>query len=84
MRIRVLAGARDMSHWMEEEEGGKQRSAWDIVAGLAERGRLGYKEEETVRVSAFVFVSLDVMGSYRWSNNPCTCYCYTYCGKARR
>ncbi len=48
-RLSVLAGARDMSVWMEEDEGGKQSGAWDIVSALLDRGRLGYKEEETVR-----------------------------------
>lgn len=48
-RLATLAGARDMTAWMEEDEGGKQSSAWDIVSALAERGRLGYREEEMVR-----------------------------------
>jgi cohesin complex subunit SA-1/2 len=47
-RLAVLAGTRDMSAWIEEDEGGKQSSAWDIISALIERGRLGYKEEETV------------------------------------
>jgi cohesin complex subunit SA-1/2 len=47
-RLSVLAGSRDMTNWMEENEGGKQSSAWDIVFALVERGRLGYKEEEYV------------------------------------
>ncbi|KAJ7248617.1 hypothetical protein B0H12DRAFT_1123467 [Mycena haematopus] len=44
-RLSELCGTRDMSQWMEEDEGGKQSSAWDIVSALVERGRLGYKEE---------------------------------------
>ncbi|KAJ7094006.1 hypothetical protein B0H15DRAFT_799033 [Mycena belliarum] len=44
-RLSVLSGFRDMSDWMEEDEGGKQSSAWDIISALIERGRLGYKEE---------------------------------------
>lgn len=48
LRFYVLAGARNMTVWTEEDEGGKQSSAWDIVSALVERGRLGYKEEETV------------------------------------
>ena len=47
-RLATLAGTRDMIAWMEEDESGKQTSAWDIISALAERGRLGYKEEETV------------------------------------
>lgn len=47
-RIGVLFGARNLTAWMEEEESGKQSSAWDIISALVERGRLGYKEEEGV------------------------------------
>ena len=47
-RLAALSGIRDLTAWMEEDEGGKQSSAWDIVSALAERGRLGYKEEELV------------------------------------
>jgi len=47
-RLSVLAGARNMTSWVEEDEGGKQSSAWDIISALVERGRLGYKEEEMV------------------------------------
>ena len=47
-RVSVLAGTRDMTAWIEEDEGGKQSSAWDIIGALVERGRLGYKEEEMV------------------------------------
>lgn len=52
-RLAVLAGTRNMTAWTEEDEGGKQSSAWDIVNALVERGRLGYKEEEMVRASFF-------------------------------
>jgi cohesin complex subunit SA-1/2 len=55
MRLSVLAGARNMTAWIEEDEGGKQSSAWDIVSALVERGRLGYKEEETVCDSIRIF-----------------------------
>jgi cohesin complex subunit SA-1/2 len=47
-RLAVLAGTRDMSAWIEEDEGGKQSSVWDIISTLIERERLGYKEEEMV------------------------------------
>ncbi|KIJ37056.1 hypothetical protein M422DRAFT_61048 [Sphaerobolus stellatus SS14] len=45
-RLVMLSSMRDISSWMEEDEGGKQSSAWDIMNALADRGRLGYKEEE--------------------------------------
>lgn len=47
-RLVVLSAARNMTAWMEEDEGGKQSSAWDIMNALAGRGRLGYKEEGAV------------------------------------
>jgi cohesin complex subunit SA-1/2 len=56
-RLAVLAGTRDMSAWMEEDEGGKQSSAWDILSALVERGRLGYKEEALVRFFGYYFLS---------------------------
>lgn len=48
-RLAVLSGNRDLTAWTEEDEGGKQSSVWDIISAISERGRLGYKEEETVR-----------------------------------
>lgn len=48
-RVCALIGSRDMTAWMEEDEEGKQSCAWDIICALAERGRLGYREEEIVR-----------------------------------
>lgn len=47
-RLTMLEGTREMTSWMEEDEGGKQSNAWDIMMAIAERGRLGYKEEEQV------------------------------------
>jgi cohesin complex subunit SA-1/2 len=47
-RLRILAGLRDMSAWTDENEGGLQSSIWQILEALAERGRLGYKEDEEV------------------------------------
>lgn len=48
LRVSMLFGFRDMTAWMEEDEGGKQSSAWDIFVAVAERGGLGYKEEDQV------------------------------------
>lgn len=47
-RMSALSGCRDLTTWTEEDEGGKQSQVWDIVSALAERGRLGYREEGMV------------------------------------
>lgn len=47
-RFAVLAKVRNLVPCLEEDEGGKQSSAYDILASLADRGKLGYREEETV------------------------------------
>ncbi|KAH9974267.1 hypothetical protein BGW80DRAFT_1436857 [Lactifluus volemus] len=44
-----------------EDEGGKQSSAWDIVFALLDRGRLGYKEEETMIDQALNLLTLHVI-----------------------
>ncbi|EIN14604.1 hypothetical protein PUNSTDRAFT_140847 [Punctularia strigosozonata HHB-11173 SS5] len=64
-RISILAGVRDIVGWMEEDEGGKQSKPWDIVCALAERGRLGYKEEEAMVSSALEVLSFHVMWKSR-------------------
>lgn len=56
-RLCALAGLRDLTAWMDEDEGGKQSSAWDIVCALAERGRLGYKEEQMVGLDLRISVN---------------------------
>ena len=50
-RLATLAGTRDMTSWMEEDEGGKQSNAWDIIMAIVERGRLGYREEGQVKLT---------------------------------
>ncbi|KAI5121584.1 hypothetical protein M0805_009455 [Coniferiporia weirii] len=64
-RLCALAGSRDLTAWMEEDEGGKQSSAWDIVCALAERGRLGYKEEELMIDRALQLLMLHVIWKAR-------------------
>ncbi|TFY80258.1 hypothetical protein EWM64_g3756 [Hericium alpestre] len=52
-RLSALTGVRDMTSWMEEDEGGKQSSGWDIISALADRGKLGYKEEELAEIDRY-------------------------------
>ncbi|KAF9817346.1 hypothetical protein IEO21_03487 [Rhodonia placenta] len=64
-RLAALVGIRDMTAWMEEDEGGKQSSAWDIVSALAERGRLGYREEEMMVDRALHVLTLHIIWKAR-------------------
>ncbi|KAI0052365.1 hypothetical protein FA95DRAFT_1675331 [Auriscalpium vulgare] len=64
-RLSVLAGTRDMTSWMEEDEGGKQSSAWDIVSALVERGKLGYKEEEAMIDQGLSLLTLHIIWKAR-------------------
>ncbi|KAH9947828.1 hypothetical protein B0H21DRAFT_821509 [Amylocystis lapponica] len=67
-RLAALVGIRDMTSWMEEDEGGKQSSAWDIVNALAERGRRGSKEEELMIDRALHLLTLHIMWKARGLN----------------
>lgn len=53
-RLARMAERRDMTAWMEDDNGGKRSSAWDIISALMERGRLGRKEEEAVSQTAII------------------------------
>ncbi|KAI0943593.1 hypothetical protein AcW1_002723 [Taiwanofungus camphoratus] len=64
-RLATLVGIRDMTAWMEEDEGGKQSSAWDIVSAIGERGRLGYKEEELMVDRALHLLTLHIIWKAR-------------------
>ncbi|KAH7929010.1 hypothetical protein BV22DRAFT_1003690 [Leucogyrophana mollusca] len=64
-RLCVLAGSRDMTSWIEENEGGKQSSAWDIISALVERGRLGYKEEERMIEQGLHLLGLHIIWKTR-------------------
>lgn len=64
-RIAALVQQLNMSAWMEEDEDGNQSSVCDIVNALAERGKLGYREEETARMHAYAIVRLTDRDSCR-------------------
>lgn len=48
-RLSILIKHRDMTLWMEDEDEGKQSSAWDIISSILDRAPLGYEQEEKVR-----------------------------------
>ncbi|KAG6811622.1 hypothetical protein H0H92_006586 [Tricholoma furcatifolium] len=60
-RLTVLFGSRNITPWIDEDEGGKQSSAWDILNALIERGRLGYKEEATMIEQALQVLTLHII-----------------------
>ncbi|KAF8062324.1 hypothetical protein FPV67DRAFT_1508040 [Lyophyllum atratum] len=68
-RLAVLFGSRNMTAWIEEDEGGKQSSAWDILNALIERGRLGYKEEETMIEQALHVLTLHIIWKGKYLTN---------------
>ncbi|PWN46991.1 hypothetical protein IE53DRAFT_278454 [Violaceomyces palustris] len=66
-RIMVLSQACDTSEAMEEDEGGQATSGWEIVLGLASRGRLGYREESKMVEDTIKVLTLHVMWKTRSS-----------------
>jgi cohesin complex subunit SA-1/2 len=60
-RVAALGARRDLTAWADEDAGGKQSAAWDILAALAERGRLGYKEEERMVQAALQALGMHVL-----------------------
>ena len=72
MRLTKMTERRDMSAWMEEDEGGKRSSAWDVVCALMERGRLGRKEEEKVSgiTLSFIFTNFPHVSSSSFMQSP--------------
>lgn len=48
-RLQKLTRVRNLAVTLEETDGGKETSALDILDGILNRGRLGYKEETAVR-----------------------------------
>ena len=48
-RIEKLLKVTNLCDSLDETEEGKQTSAWEIVDSLVERGRLGYKDEASVK-----------------------------------
>ncbi|KAJ4490347.1 hypothetical protein J3R30DRAFT_3693942 [Lentinula aciculospora] len=64
-RLRTLAGRRDMSSWMEDNEGGKQSSAWDILCAVSERARLSVGGEGEMLEQSLQLLTLYIMWKSR-------------------
>ncbi|KAG6835657.1 hypothetical protein H0H93_016057 [Arthromyces matolae] len=67
-RLAVLFGSRNMTAWIDEDESGKQSSAWDILNALIERGRLGYKDEAAMIEQALQVLSLHLIWKSKFLN----------------
>jgi len=61
LRLRILAGQRDMTAWMEESEGKTQSSAWDILNAIAERARLSLDGEGQMIEQTLQLLTLHVI-----------------------
>lgn len=48
LRLNYLFQVTDLSAALEDDDNGRLSSAWEIIIGLASRGRLGYREERKV------------------------------------
>ena len=79
-RIAELVRKRDVREWMEEDEGGKQSAVVDIVNALADRGKLGYREEETVRRIPVTSLMIDLTRACRWYSSASSRSPSTQCG----
>ncbi|GAW03352.1 mitotic cohesin complex [Lentinula edodes] len=64
-RLRTLAGHRDMSSWMEDNEGGKHSSAWDILCAVSERARLSVGGEGEMLEQSLQLLTLYIMWKSR-------------------
>ncbi|CAE6434925.1 unnamed protein product, partial [Rhizoctonia solani] len=73
LRLHTLYGVRDMTAWLEEDDGGKVSRLVDVLGALSERGRLGYKEEEMMMNESLQLLVLYVAWKARhFQSNPMT------------
>ncbi|KAJ3761453.1 hypothetical protein EV360DRAFT_37795 [Lentinula raphanica] len=65
LRLRTLAGHRDMSSWMEDNDGGKHSSAWDILCAISERARLSVGGEGEMLEQSIQLLTICIMWRIR-------------------
>lgn len=51
LRAKIVAQRMDMCEALEEDDEGQQTSGWEVLLGLASRGRLGFEAESQVSCS---------------------------------
>ncbi|MCO5548522.1 hypothetical protein L7F22_001982 [Adiantum nelumboides] len=58
LRLNYLFQVTDLSAALEDDDNGRLSSAWEIIIGLASRGRLGYREERKMIEDALKVLTL--------------------------
>ncbi|KAJ3790131.1 hypothetical protein GGU10DRAFT_383650 [Lentinula aff. detonsa] len=64
-RLRTLAGHRDMSSWMEDNEGGRHSNPWDILCAVSERARLSVGGEGEMLEQSLQLLTICIMWKTR-------------------
>ncbi|SPO27175.1 related to Nuclear cohesin complex subunit [Ustilago trichophora] len=65
LRLHLVSQVCNTSDALEDDEGGQATSGWEIVLGIAGRGRLAYSEEESLVCDAIATLSLYIMWKTR-------------------
>ncbi|SNX85606.1 related to Nuclear cohesin complex subunit [Melanopsichium pennsylvanicum] len=65
LRLHLVSQACNTSDALEDDEGGQATSGWEIMLGIAGRGRLVYQEEESLVRDAIATLALHIMWKTR-------------------
>ncbi|KAJ9480177.1 Cohesin subunit SCC3 [Pseudozyma hubeiensis] len=65
LRLHLVSQVTNTSDALEDDENGQATSGWEIVLGIAGRGRLAYNEEEALVRDAIAVLTLHVMWKTR-------------------
>ncbi|GAC93151.1 potential nuclear cohesin complex subunit fragment [Pseudozyma hubeiensis SY62] len=65
LRLHLVSQVANTSDALEDDENGQATSGWEIVLGIAGRGRLAYNEEEALVRDAIAVLTLHVMWKTR-------------------
>ncbi|CBQ72593.1 related to Nuclear cohesin complex subunit [Sporisorium reilianum SRZ2] len=65
LRLHLVSQVTNTSDALEDDENGQATSGWEIVLGIAGRGRLAYNEEESLVRDAVAVLTLHIMWKTR-------------------
>ncbi|TKY87817.1 hypothetical protein EX895_003398 [Sporisorium graminicola] len=65
LRLHLVSQVANTSDALEDDENGQATSGWEIVLGIAGRGRLAYNEEESLVRDAAAVLTLHIMWKTR-------------------